>query len=72
MSSIGKNGALSPVALLLIVLAVICLGAGIFYFTIDTNFLADDFGRHIKHGIAFTGLGIIFVIGVVIVWWRKG
>ncbi|HEV2139256.1 MAG TPA: hypothetical protein VGR53_10490 [Nitrososphaerales archaeon] len=63
MSSSKGNGPAALSALLLVV-GVICLGIGIFYFTVDTNFLADDFGRHITHGIVFTGLGILFLIGV--------
>ena len=61
----------SFLAALLLAVAVICVGIAIFYFMVDTSFLADDFGRHITHGIGFVGLGILFLVGAIIVWRRK-
>ncbi len=69
MSSEGTRPLL--LAVLLLVIGVICISIGIFYYTVDTNFLADDFGRHITHGTVFGGLGILFLIGAFIVWRRK-
>ena len=53
-----------------LILGVASLGLGIFYFTTDTRFLADDFGRHRTHGIAATGFGIALIVAGIIVWQR--
>ena len=50
----------------LFVLAALCIALGVFYFSVDTNFLADDFGRHPTHGIAATGLGIVLAIAGIV------
>jgi hypothetical protein len=47
---------------LLLIIGVIGVGFGIFYFTTDTSFLASDFGRHYTHAAGATVLGLIFVI----------
>jgi len=58
-------------AFILLALAALSLALGAYYFTVDTSFLADDFGRHPTHGIAFTGLGILMAAGGFLLWPRK-
>ena len=54
--------------ILLIVIGIIGIGFGIFYFTTDTSFLASDFGRHYTHGAGATVLGLLFVaVGIILV-----
>jgi hypothetical protein len=53
--------------------AVVSTFIGLFYATVDTNFLASDFGRHIKHSVAFEALALVLIFGsVVLIWRRRG
>ncbi len=58
-------------ATILLVLAVVCAVMSIFYFSVDTGFLADDIGRHIKHGFAFGGAAVVFLLAGVVLGRRS-
>jgi hypothetical protein len=52
-----------PLALALLVLAVIFAVAAVFYFTQKTNFLASgNPAKHYKHAILFTVLTVLSVV----------
>ncbi len=51
-------------------LGIAAIGVGIMYFTINTSFLADDFGKHSTHGAASTGVGIALIVGGIVGWRR--
>jgi divalent metal cation (Fe/Co/Zn/Cd) transporter len=56
----------------LIVIALVCLGLAIFYFTQKTTFLAGAPARiQLKHGLLFAGLAVLSAIGANILW-RRG
>jgi hypothetical protein len=57
--------------ILLLIIGVIGIGFGIFYFTTDTSFLASDFGRHYTHGAGATVLGLFFVVVAIFLFRRK-
>lgn len=42
-------------------IGVALVGLGVFYFTTNTSFLADDLGRHVTHGAAATVTGIALI-----------
>ncbi len=52
-----------PLAIGLLVVAVVFLIAAIFYMTTDTSLLASSTSRHYKHGILALILGTLCLIG---------
>lgn len=59
--------------MILVVLGLACALISIFYFSVDTAFLAADFGRHVKHGLAFGGAAVVLLLlGIVLSRRSKG
>ncbi len=52
----------APLAIGLVVLAVVFAAAAIFYFTVKTSLLASSTGVHYKHGIVFTVLAVLCLV----------
>ena len=53
----------SPLAVLLVVLGVVCVLIAIFYGTTDTGILASSVSRHYKHAVAFAAAAVVCFIG---------
>ncbi|HYA01180.1 MAG TPA: hypothetical protein VEK76_12665 [Candidatus Binatia bacterium] len=69
MTTTSRN---RTIAACLILVAAICAGLAVFYFTQDTTFLASAPARiQIKHGLLFAALAVVALIGANIVWRRR-
>jgi len=51
-----------PLAVGLIVLAIVFAGFSVFYFTTKTSLLASDVGIHYKHAIVFAVLAVLSLV----------